>query len=115
MRFKCTSTDPVPELTEQGWAKAGVDLFHGRAHFVGPATLVVKDDRLVGRRVPQPIADENHAALVRGGERRRVRNAWGGSVIEHSGAMDTTALEGRPGSEERRVGKECRSRWSPYH
>src|SRR5438445_10669732 len=75
-----------------------VDLFDGRAHFVGPATLVVKDDRLVGRRVPQPIAGENHAALVRGGERRRVRNAWGGSVIEHSGAMDTTALEGRPGS-----------------
>src|SRR3712207_9260215 len=23
--------------------------------------------------------------------------------------------EGRPRSEERRVGKECRSRWSPYH
>src|SRR3989454_4879878 len=95
MRFKCTSTDPVPELTEQGWAKAGVDLFHGRAHFVGPATLVVKDDRLVGRRVPQPIADENYAALVRGGDRGRGRNAWGGSVIEHFGAMDTTALEGR--------------------
>src|SRR2546425_207279 len=51
MRFKRTFTDPVPELTEQGWAKAGIDLFHGRAHFVGPTTLVVKDDRLVGRRV----------------------------------------------------------------
>ena len=25
------------------------------------------------------------------------------------------ALAGRPRSEERRVGKECRSRWSPYH
>ena len=24
-------------------------------------------------------------------------------------------LEGVPRSEERRVGKECRSRWSPYH
>src|SRR4051794_41820645 len=24
-------------------------------------------------------------------------------------------LEGFPRSEERRVGKECRSRWSPYH
>ncbi len=23
--------------------------------------------------------------------------------------------EGEPRSEERRVGKECRSRWSPYH
>jgi len=51
MRFKRTFTDPVPGLTEQGWAKAGVDLFHGRAHFVEPTTLVVKDDRLVGRRV----------------------------------------------------------------
>src|SRR5229473_4679772 len=25
------------------------------------------------------------------------------------------AVEARAGSEERRVGKECRSRWSPYH
>src|SRR3989475_11358413 len=97
MRFKCTSTDPVPELTEQGWAKAGVDLFHGRAHFVGPATLVVKDDRLVGGRVPQPLADENHTALVRGGERRGGRDAWEGFDIEHSDGMASTALEGRPG------------------
>jgi glutathione reductase (NADPH) len=51
MRFKRTFTDPVPQLTEQGWSKAGVDLFHGRARFVGPTTLVVKDDRLVARRV----------------------------------------------------------------
>jgi len=51
MQFKRTFTDPVPELTEQGWRKAGVDLFHGRARFVGPTALVVKDDRLVGRRV----------------------------------------------------------------
>ena len=27
----------------------------------------------------------------------------------------TLALEGDVRSEERRVGKECRSRWSPYH
>ena len=29
------------------------------------------------------------------------------------GELDVTAGEAR--SEERRVGKECRSRWSPYH
>ena len=28
---------------------------------------------------------------------------------------DTSYLEARKRSEERRVGKECRSRWSPYH
>src|SRR5438876_12095965 len=37
----------------------------------------------------------------------RIRLRWNGEVIE------TTV--GRTRSEERRVGKECRSRWSPYH
>src|SRR3712207_8396140 len=30
-------------------------------------------------------------------------------------AADRHAEDGRDRSEERRVGKECRSRWSPYH
>src|SRR5215471_12999784 len=30
-------------------------------------------------------------------------------------ARRSAAGPGRAGSEERRVGKECRSRWSPYH
>src|SRR2546426_2297908 len=29
--------------------------------------------------------------------------------------LDTCAMVGAVRSEERRVGKECRSRWSPYH
>ena len=39
------------------------------------------------------------------------------NLVAHMKATDTTFndynFEGR--SEERRVGKECRSRWSPYH
>ena len=34
---------------------------------------------------------------------------------EIADAMKTWALEHGARSEERRVGKECRSRWSPYH
>ena len=30
-------------------------------------------------------------------------------------AMDFPTIDHRGRSEERRVGKECRSRWSPYH
>ena len=39
----------------------------------------------------------------------------------HTGSVDVPALKqcslefGKGRSEERRVGKECRSRWSPYH
>ena len=63
MRVKRAVTDPIPQSTEQGYAKAGIDAFHGRAKFVGPATVAVGDDRLTGNRVliaagaiPQPLA-----------------------------------------------------------
>ena len=36
-----------------------------------------------------------------------------GVVDDHKIKMDAMRLKIR--SEERRVGKECRSRWSPYH
>ena len=51
MRFKRSFVDPTPQRTEQAWAKMGVEQFHGRARFVGPTTLAVGDDRLIGRRV----------------------------------------------------------------
>src|SRR5213592_2151447 len=51
MKFKRSLVDPTPERTEQTWAKIGVEQFHGRARFVGPTTLAVGDDRLVGRRI----------------------------------------------------------------
>ena len=34
---------------------------------------------------------------------------WGGGFVASDMALDSLR------SEERRVGKECRSRWSPYH
>ncbi len=51
IRFKRSLVDPTPQRTEQAWAKMGVEQFHGRARFVGPTSLAVGDDRLVGRRV----------------------------------------------------------------
>ena len=35
----------------------------------------------------------------------------GGEIIAYQGGLGA----GKTRSEERRVGKECRSRWSPYH
>src|SRR2546426_9739954 len=34
---------------------------------------------------------------------------------DHAGGLAASRRGGRLRSEERRVGKECRSRWSPYH
>ena len=51
IRFKRSLVDPTTERTEQAWAQMGVEQFHGRARFVGSATLAVGADRLTGRRV----------------------------------------------------------------
>lgn len=51
MRFKRSFTDPVPKGREEGFAKAGISAFHGRARFVGPTAVRVDDDVLEGRYV----------------------------------------------------------------
>src|SRR5439155_10740208 len=41
-----------------------------------------------------------------------------GGFSQQKGKTEANGVSGAPGrnrSEERRVGKECRSRWSPYH
>ncbi len=49
MRFKRTFTQPVPKHREEGFAKAGIVAFHGRARFVGENTIRVGDEVLETR------------------------------------------------------------------
>src|SRR3712207_8079968 len=68
-------------------------------------TLVLGSDPFRADVVVRDIeVSPEHAGIVREPER-------GSYVLRDLG--EGTAVNGR--SEERRVGKECRSRWSPYH
>src|SRR2546425_10571901 len=62
------------------------------------------------------VADVTHAAECEAMVRSAVER-WGGLDILHNnvGIESRKDLLETPRSEERRVGKECRSRWSPYH
>jgi glutathione reductase (NADPH) len=51
MRFKRSFTEPVPKRREEGFAKAGVAAFHGRARFVDPTAVQVGEEILEGRYV----------------------------------------------------------------
>src|SRR5450631_2074402 len=51
MRFKRSFTEPVPQRREDGFAKAGIAAFHGRACFAGPTTVQVGEETLEGRYV----------------------------------------------------------------
>ena len=49
MTFKRTFTEPVPATKEKGFAKNGIDAYHGRAKFCGPRSVEVGGDVLEGR------------------------------------------------------------------
>ena len=43
MRFKRTFTDPYPEKKEAGLLRAGIEIFHGPARFVGASLVAIGD------------------------------------------------------------------------
>jgi glutathione reductase (NADPH) len=51
MAFKRSLIEAVPRSRAEGFARAGIEAFHGRARFTGPATVAVGDAELTGRRV----------------------------------------------------------------
>jgi glutathione reductase (NADPH) len=51
MRFKRSFTEPVPKNREEGFAKAGIAAFRGRARFLSPSSVQVNDEILEGRYV----------------------------------------------------------------
>ena len=51
VRFKRAMIEAVPKHREEGFAKAGIGTFHGRARFVSPTTVKVDDEVLDGRYV----------------------------------------------------------------
>jgi glutathione reductase (NADPH) len=51
IRFKRTLIDSRPAAVEDGFREAGITALHGRAHFVGPASLAVGSETLTGRHV----------------------------------------------------------------
>src|SRR5256886_17700569 len=83
------------------------------------AELLLKLHEIGGQRL-YPETFEDNIVLDRRGELRtrgsllRVRKFGRYALATYKGPM---SIEGgvKSRSEERRVGKECRSRWSPYH
>lgn len=51
IRFKRTFTEPVPRAREEGFAKAGIVAYHGRARFVGRTSVQVGGNVLVARHI----------------------------------------------------------------
>ena len=51
MAFKRSFTDPFPAKREAAYAQAGIECYHGHAHFAGEDRLVVNGAELVARHI----------------------------------------------------------------
>src|SRR3989441_1340693 len=109
----------VPVLPKVGGYVAEVRVVENQSVKAGD-TLVVLDDRDYRSRLAQTDADLA-ALLATVSSRTRVGQADAAVAQAQANALKAIADLARieplanQRSEERRVGKECRSRWSPYH
>src|SRR2546421_9141375 len=96
--FFFQAEDGIRDLIVTGVQTCALPIWIGHSGSADPPTRV--------RLGAPPAAHAARAARApaRRSDRRRARRLISG-----------TSVELYPRSEERRVGKECRSRWSPYH
>ncbi|MBA3884259.1 MAG: NAD(P)/FAD-dependent oxidoreductase [Acidobacteria bacterium] len=71
MAFKRSLIEAVPRSRAEGFARAGIEAFHGRARFISPTTVAVGLDEMTGRRVlvasgakPADLGIPGHEHLV---------------------------------------------------
>src|SRR2546422_6281904 len=106
---------PLPEIDDlaQRIRRIGLGIM-GWADLLVRLGIPYNSDEAValGRRMMQFVDEEAKLASERLAEQRGVFPEWERSIWG-PGATCARGPTGR--SEERRVGKECRSRWSPYH
>src|SRR3712207_9320411 len=86
----------------------GVVRFQG-GHNAGH-TLVIAGRKTVLHLIPSGIMRESVACYIGNGVVLSPQ-----ALIEELETLERAGIEVASRSEERRVGKECRSRWSPYH
>src|SRR5579871_4500401 len=100
---KATLTWPSskPNVTDKYWLCAGT----APSGFFCPAEDGIRGLYVTGVQTCALPISPLHATVL--------AQSDAGKVSVHLGVMGTCSTAKR--SEERRVGKECRSRWSPYH
>ena len=89
-------------------ALAALDSFQGAPGWEQRARLLMQWGE---RLAPLSDADKVEANRVHGCESQ----VWLVGTLQDGHWQFAASSDARQRSEERRVGKECRSRWSPYH
>ena len=89
-------------------APSPADLENAKAQFLGKAGRVTALMKELAQLPPEE-------KKTRGAAINRAKQAIEAALTARRQALQEAELQQLCRSEERRVGKECRSRWSPYH
>ena len=111
-------------LSYEEWMEAAPDLGDPTPYGSSPEELLIylEEKALAMAAIADArrrMASDEHAQILLGEaldmKAGEARKAFGIGERAYKAARDRIARDMRSRSEERRVGKECRSRWSPYH
>src|SRR6478672_2041744 len=102
---------PMPEVVVN--RSSPVPLYYQVAEQIERAIL---DGHLQpGDRIANEVSLADQLGLSRPTMRQAIQMLVDKGMLVRKRGVGTQVVQGRVRSEERRVGKECRSRWSPYH
>src|SRR5574341_2049807 len=104
-------TTPLARLCRRGNRVVGMARFRAVRAFLGTLALVMLLSTHQGRAAPE-VTPADEALIIAIDVSRSMRAKL--PAVKHAVQTLLEGLDLRR-SEERRVGKECRSRWSPYH
>jgi glutathione reductase (NADPH) len=85
MAFKRTFTDPVPKTMEQRYLEKGIDMYHGKARFIGKNSLEVEGKAL----------EAKHVLLASGAEPAKLDIPGEEHLATHEVFLDLDALPRR--------------------
>src|SRR2546425_12570640 len=80
-----------------------------------PAIVQRALDRVIGEGRALRLSEADESMLADGIDYDSLQSFLGAPILSASGVSGWFYVLNKTRSEERRVGKECRSRWSPYH
>ena len=106
---------PMEGLTGAVYRQAHCRVFGGADRYFIPFITPTQDHRFTKRELREILPEHNRGltAVPQLLVRKTEDFLWAAGELAAMGWPEVNLNLGR--SEERRVGKECRSRWSPYH
>lgn len=88
IRFKSTFTEPFPEYRENGYIKAGINVFHGHAKFIGRNNIQVQENNNNDNNNKTTVLNSNYILIATGAKPMDLNIPGSKNIITSDGFLE---------------------------